>query len=242
MVTKFKILILIFSAYSSAVYGQNQTDSITYDTYNFMNWDFRTLPAVGFFPFGGDTLDNVNLATFIGGVSVDLINFNNNRFKERFTLLNISGYLVGLNYSSLSPNSESQFFNISYVRFGPHYRWQSPINKNQGKFAFGAQMGYGILLQGDVSGATSNFQHGLDISVTFTWNPYRVKQKPRLKFVIQPLTAFFITSAATLGIFRLAPEFDSGFLRTTSYVVGTAGALTAVLYLAKANDTQNGRY
>jgi len=141
-----------------------------------LRWEIQSLPALGFFPLGGNTIDKSNVATYITGSSFDILAFDLNEksrpenFGERISPINISAYLLGLNFTALRPNSEAKFFNIGYIRIGPRFR--SYGYKANGAYALGGQFGYGLLIQGNTENATSNIQHGIDISITFTWTPY----------------------------------------------------------------------
>jgi hypothetical protein len=156
----FSIILIIVLKFNVAY---SQID-VTWD----WRWDIRSVPALGFFPLGGAKFDNISLSTFIGGPSVDLL--CEERDKSRFALLNFSAYLVGLNYAALQPQSEASVFQIGYARIGPHYRWAGTTEN--GRFAIGGQFGYGALLEGNTTQAKSKIQHGLEISLTFSWTPF----------------------------------------------------------------------
>jgi len=179
------------------IYGQGAKPKIEAVKTAF-RFEIQSIPAWGFFPLGGDSLSNdTNLGTFITGTSLDVFGFDflkklsftkieiengryvQNRytytneaddFGERISLLNVSAYLIGLNFNSLKPESKGQFFNVAYIRVGPRFRHKG--YGKHGSMSIGGQFGYGFLLNGDISAASSTFQHGIDISFTFTWTPF----------------------------------------------------------------------
>lgn len=167
------------------------------ETYSPVQFDFRSMPVVGFFPMSGNlALKSTEFNTYIGGLSVDLFNniktktyyykepIGNNQArlytlcnnpenplepqKEEFRVswLNISAYLLGLNLATLNQTEKSNLLKLAYIRIGPHFKLQGFMNNN---FALGGQFGYAALLNGNVENANTLFQHGIDVSLTFTW-------------------------------------------------------------------------
>lgn len=152
-------------------------------------WELASAPAIGFFPFGGAKLENVSMSSFIAGSSIDLytidfLNLGEKPYQERFSPFNLSAYLFGFNLgpntrnnlasnasNSPPPQDSGTLLQQAYIRFGPKYRFQG-FGKN-GSFALSANLGYGILLQGAQENAHSKWQHGLDISFSFIWTPFR---------------------------------------------------------------------
>lgn len=132
------------------------------------------MPVTGFLPMTGNMpIVETQILSYISGISMDMVNWvkadsiaDCDINEQRFSLVNISANLLGLNYASFSSESKARFFNIAYTRIGPHYRF-SGLNK-QGRFAFGVQAGYGILLIGNTSYAPTSYQSGLDFSFTLT--------------------------------------------------------------------------
>ncbi len=193
-----------------------------------VEWDIRSLPAIGFFPLGGNLrgVTNAQISTYILGTSVDLFNYN--EWDTRLSLLNVSGYLIGLNYAALQPESEAQVFNLAYVRAGPHYRFSGLWDDN---LSLGSQLGYGFLLRGDTIEGTTAYQHGIDISFTFSWTEYR-RPPPKLyessndnvKAVVALLTGAATLAATSYGVYHLyskGADPDDGFL--TTYLLGIGG-------------------
>ena len=67
--------------------------------------DLATLPAVGFFPLGGDApAAGPLLGTTAIGAGVDFLNFHGEH--ARFSLLGGSAYLLGLNWTQLASAGE----------------------------------------------------------------------------------------------------------------------------------------
>ncbi len=167
-----KIIIALVFCFGNQLFAQQKhtNEKSEYD----WRWDIRSIPAVGFFPLGGAKFDDISLSTFICGSSVDIygreIVNDEADLVHRLTFLNFSAYLVGLNYAALNPSGEAKFFQIGYARIGPHYRFNG-YKEKYGKYSIGTQFGYGFLLESNTTTARSKFQHGLDISFTFTWTP-----------------------------------------------------------------------
>lgn len=130
-----------------------------------LDFDLRTLPALGFFPQGGNgCFDEAIFATYIGGVGFDFLNCKLDKANEkRLALVNFSGYLIGLNFNALDKDSNTKFINLGYFRLGPHCRLR------KGRFSLGAEIGYGLLLMSQPELAKSVGQHGFDLSFTFNW-------------------------------------------------------------------------
>ncbi len=130
-----------------------------------INLDFRSLPALGFFPVGGSLrVKNNQLASYLAGPALDIFNVSDGEW--RATVLNLSGYLVGLHWSTLDPDDPTRVFNLAYMRMGPHYRSKRML---RGLFSLGTQAGYGFLIRGDTEKGVSLVLHGVDLSITFTW-------------------------------------------------------------------------
>ncbi|MBK8565649.1 MAG: hypothetical protein IPN76_20460 [Saprospiraceae bacterium] len=63
------IVVLIWCSINQLFAQQNHTNKRSeYD----WRWDIRSIPAVGFFPFGGAKFDDISLSTFVCGPSVDI--------------------------------------------------------------------------------------------------------------------------------------------------------------------------
>lgn len=139
-----------------------------------IEWDLRTLPALGFFPVGGNLrLTGTQLSSYVLGVAIDMFNFTDHNVRNRMTLLNASAYLAGVNYVALLENTDhTDVFSLAYLRMGPHYRWQE-MYKEKGILSVGAQMGAGMVVQGSTEEGQSRFLYGLDVSFTLTWTPFR---------------------------------------------------------------------
>lgn len=136
--------------------------------------DIRSLPALGFFPMGGNLrLSGTQLSSYLLGVGVDALNLTDPYARQRLTILNASAYLAGINYTALIQNQDrSEIFSLAYVRVGPHYRWAELV-KEKGTLSFGAQVGMGMVIQGDTEEAQSRYLYGLDVSFTLTFTPFR---------------------------------------------------------------------
>lgn len=165
--------------------------------YSPVQFDFRSMPVVGFFPLSGNlSIKNTEFSTYIGGLSVDFFNkiqtktfyykepIGNNQARlytlcnnpenplepqieeSRISWLNVSAYLLGLNLAALGQDDKSNLVKYAYIRVGPHFKLKSFLNNN---LSLGGQLGYAFVLSGDVSKATTTFQHGIDVSITFTW-------------------------------------------------------------------------
>lgn len=134
-----------------------------------IDWDLRSLPVMGFFPMGGDlSVSDAQLNTFLIGPCIDMLNIN--RATTRISLLNLSGYLMGVNYSALSnPTADTQVLNVGYFRIGPHYRLEGLWD---GRLSLGTQLGYAVLLQGSKEEGQSRYQHGVDLSFTLSFTQY----------------------------------------------------------------------
>lgn len=148
-------------------------DSIMFD------WNVRSIYAMGFYPFGGNaTVQSAQVATYIIGPGLDFFTFNENssdiygrRRRKQFTVLNISGYLVGFDWAALSnpeqQNKTTKFINLGYFRAGPHFAF------NTTGFRGGFQIGYGaVLLSEDEKDNVlkqSKFLHGIDLCGTITY-------------------------------------------------------------------------
>jgi hypothetical protein len=182
---KNSFLTLLFMLFLAQLKSQTTQDYLDYiygrrkvkvDEW-FWRFDIRSTPALGFFPLGGDTFDNISLSTFICGPSLDIYGreVRGEKLSNRLAFLNFSAYLVGLNYAALDPQSEASIFQIGYARIGPHYRFDG--YGDYGKFAIGTQFGYGFLLEGNSATAKSKIQHGLEISFTFSWTPMIVNHR-----------------------------------------------------------------
>ncbi len=139
------------------------------DEFSFIEWDVRSLPVLGFFPIGGNlSIDDAQLSTFMIGPSIDLLNINT--AKTRLSFLNISGYLLGVNYSALTgQNENTQVIDVGFFRAGPHYRMSGLWGQ---RLALGSQIGYGVLLAGSTEERTSTFLHGIELSFSFSWTDY----------------------------------------------------------------------
>jgi len=133
-----------------------------------MNWDLRTMPAVGFFPLGGSTIDHSSLSTYFLGSGVDILGFENEG--GSFSLLNLSAYLVGVNWLAIDPSEEAKIIQIAYFRLGPHYKFNS-LNRNgaKSKLSFGGQIGLGALIEAVPTESRSRVQYGIDVSFTFSF-------------------------------------------------------------------------
>ncbi|GEM_PF-2368133 len=136
----------------------------------FLDWDLRSLPVMGFFPLGGNLhISDAQLSTFMLGPCIDLLNIN--RATTRISLLNLSGYLLGINYSAVgSPGSDAQVLNVGYFRAGPLYRMEGLWD---GRLSLGTQMGSAVLLQGNKEEGQSRYQHGIDLSFTLSYTQYQ---------------------------------------------------------------------
>lgn len=135
-------------------------------------------PSIGFFPLGGAKLENLNMSSYIAGTTVDLytidfLGYGDENYQERFSPFNFTTFLFGFNLITEGSQTQkpSSLLQQAYMRFGPKYRFNG-FGKN-GSFALGTQIGYGILLQGGGENAHSRFQHGIDISFSFSWTPFR---------------------------------------------------------------------
>jgi hypothetical protein len=137
--------------------------------FTFLEWDLRSMPAMGFFPVGGNLkIKDSQLTSFFLGPSIDLFNLHRNH--SRIAILNISGFLLGVNYSAMSnPSSDTQVLNVGYLRIGPHYRFQGFWND---MLSLGSQIGYGFLLYSRKEEGETTYLHGVDISFTFSWTKY----------------------------------------------------------------------
>jgi len=144
-----------------------QTSSASGKRFSLFHWDIRSLLVLGFFPQGGNVCipDKAIFSTYIFGSGLDFFNF---RIGEgRVTPLNFSAYLIGVNYNkAFNPKGESQLINLGYFRLGPHCRFKA---LRAGNFAFGAELGYGVILIGRAEEGRTVGQHGLDVSFTFNW-------------------------------------------------------------------------
>jgi len=140
--------------------------------------EFRSVPMLGFFPMGGSaTMDSTQMSTHVLGVSLDLATWH---FPQnKFSLLNTSAYLFGVDWTSLMSKDDTDFIEWAYLRAGPHFRfeemgWSSPDgNKHFTAGSLGFQAGYGFFLQGDLSDLNTAFAHGLDLSITFSYGEYK---------------------------------------------------------------------
>ena len=134
-----------------------------------ISWGLRSVPALAFFPLGGNLrFDDNPLSTYIGGFSLD----SRNLFSagDYSATLNTSAYFLGLNVRKIlqGKDSKAKVFNLAYVRVGPYF----PLIKG-----FGFQFGYGAVLWGDTGEGRSKIQHGLDLSFTFTWYETRSQEQ-----------------------------------------------------------------
>jgi len=140
--------------------------------------EFRSVPMLGFFPMGGSAeMDSTQMSTHVIGVSLDLATWH---FPQnKFSLLNTSAYLFGVDWTSLMSKDDTDFIEWAYLRAGPHFRfeemgWSSLDGSKQFTAgSFGFQAGYGFFLQGDLSDLDTAFAHGLDLSITFSYGEYK---------------------------------------------------------------------
>lgn len=139
-----------------------------------IEWDLRSLPALGFFPMGGNLrLTSTQLSSYLLGLSIDTLNFTDPIVRHRMTLMNFSAYLAGINYTALLQNNDrSEVFSLAYLRVGPHYRWAEMV-KERGILSFGSQLGMGMVIQGNTEEGQSRYLYGLDVSFTLTYTPFR---------------------------------------------------------------------
>lgn len=190
-----KALILSFLTFNANLALSNEVKAC--EAYSPVQFDFRSIPVVGFFPLSGNlSLKNTEFSTYIGGLSVDLFNtvktktfyykepIGNNQARlytlcnnpdnplepqieeSRISWLNVSAYLLGLNLATLNQAEKSNLVKLAYLRVGPHFKLQGFMNNN---LSLGGQIGYAFLLNGDLQNANTRFQHGIDVSLTFTW-------------------------------------------------------------------------
>jgi hypothetical protein len=178
------------------------------------NMDLRSVPAMGFFPLGGNAqVEETALSTYFLGGSWDLFNMNYYGTKQRLSLMNLSGYLLGLNYAALDPDSEAKFFNMGYFRAGPHYRFGNLYNN---RLALGIQAGYGAILVGKMNEGRTDWLHGIDLSFTFSWTEYqKVEALPldkRLNNKIGPVGAVvgMVFAALAVGAFQQFANVNDG--------------------------------
>lgn len=196
-------------------------------TFSMADGDVRSLPALGFFPLGGDLrFSSTDLLLYAGGPSIDFLNVN--REKSRISLLNLSGYLFGLNIRELlaRPDLPTNYFNLAYVRVGPHWRMEGLLDENT-SLAFGGQLGYGAVARGNTEEATTRIQHGVDISMTLSWGKYR---QSGAKVQETPLLAGLGLTA--LGLGGTAYGFGTALAPGSSTTAYNIGITTAVLSMA----------
>lgn len=160
------------------------------DFYGF-DIDFLRIPtALGFFPFGGNATVRSNaFTTYVGGPAFDFINwvdededFYGNERRIKATLLNLTCFLVGFDWTALQRKSmaeqtatadqtrdpkTAQFINLAYLRAGPHFALSFP---RAPLWRHGVEVGYGVVLVNEEEGFLTRvkYLHGLDVS--YTWS------------------------------------------------------------------------
>ena len=215
----FIISLLTIISYSSEAYAEGDT----------VFFDARSIVALGFFPLGGNlSLQEGQLSTYIGGGGLDLLSSQGKDL--RISWLNISGYLLGLNWLALEGGSETTFLNLGMFRAGPHFRWRSGLLDE--KVSFGMQAGYAAVLQGDTERAETKLQHGIDLAVTVSWTDYgKVSRRTRSKSSIEN-PGLFIAGLVMLsgaGLMGYASYATSGDERGAWAIgAGTVGLFGSV--------------
>jgi hypothetical protein len=163
----FSLILFTTIIFALPVGTEAQTSTASDQKFSIFHWDIRSLLVLGFFPQGGNVCipDNAIFNTYIFGSGLDFCNFKLG--EGRVSPLNFSAYLIGINYNkAFNPKGESQLINPGYFRLGPHCRFK---DLRVGNFAFGAGLGYGVVLIGRSEEGRTVGQHGLDVSFTFSW-------------------------------------------------------------------------
>lgn len=122
-----------------------------------------TLPAVGFFPLGGDLAGDapgLRVGSSAFGAGVDLLNLHAEH--ARVSLLATSAYLVGVSWTQLVATGDTRFVDLAYGRVGPKITVTGVPLVGQ----LGFQVGYAALLSASPSSRTTGMLHGLDVSVS----------------------------------------------------------------------------
>jgi hypothetical protein len=160
----------LFVSASISGIGSAQADG----EWSAFDYNFRTIPALGFFPLGGNAdIKSGQLATYVGGIGFDLGRYNTD--DKSAVVFNLQPYLVGVDWTALgkaqtngSEEKTAKFVNMAYVRAGPVLSYKLK------DIEIGGQFGYAVtLLSEDPSGKlyrTVRYLHGLDVSACVTWH------------------------------------------------------------------------
>lgn len=171
LTVRLTTLMLLSSCLSPSLCLASQYDG---RDFHMVEWDIRSLPVLGFFPIGGNLrISATQISTYAVGQGIDLFNFTDTFARNRLTILNFSAFLIGLNYNALLDVDDTlSLFSLAYLRVGPHYRWDGAFNET-GRFSLGGQLGYGMVIQGNTEEGESEYLHGIDVSFTLTYTPFR---------------------------------------------------------------------
>jgi hypothetical protein len=138
---------------------------------SFFAFDFRTLAAVGFFPYNGNLqLQGTEFNTYFFGFGPDFFNIQNRAI--RASVISVDPYFVGLNWLEINSGDKAKYLNIALVHVGPHFRIsQFSFPGKANALALGGQIGLAGVLKSDAPTNSTQYLVGADLALSISVTP-----------------------------------------------------------------------